>query len=108
MNGKNAVFGDLYSYVAISPNMVTHVNTFKSVVGHELIHAFHFKQGLSQVFGDAWSEKYAYSYSMTVIRDPNIRFGTYLMSNFVYPANNLSLINYPADIRAHMVKYLFR
>jgi hypothetical protein len=104
MSGKNNAFDKLQNYIAISPNMVTHVNTFKAVVGHELIHAFHFSTGL--YVGENWSEYYAYTYSVTI--PSPLHSSETLMLNYykmLQLGTKINLNNYPLDIRTWMSNF---
>jgi hypothetical protein len=63
---KESLFGDVYSSIIVSPNMVSLSNNLHAVLGHEIIHAFHYYTGFMSFYGPEVSEYYAYSFSASV------------------------------------------
>jgi hypothetical protein len=63
---QKSVFGGVKSFITISPNMVSYTNNLHTVLGHEVIHAFHFYTGFMARYGIGASEYYAHRFSASV------------------------------------------
>jgi RHS repeat-associated protein len=60
---KDKIFGYVKGSIIISPNASVYAADFQAVLGHEVIHAYHFASGLMPAYGNDWSEYYAHKYS---------------------------------------------
>jgi hypothetical protein len=63
---KTSIFGGGKSLIGISPNMITYSNNLHAVLGHELIHAYHYSTGFISRFGSEASEHYTLKFSASV------------------------------------------
>jgi hypothetical protein len=63
---KTSTFGGGKSLIGISPNMITYSNNLHAVLGHELIHAYHYYIGFIARYGWETSEHYALKFSASV------------------------------------------
>jgi RHS repeat-associated protein len=71
---KNGIFSQLQTSTFISPNAAMYSNNLRAVLGHELIHVYHFQTGFHARYGKATSEYYCYKYSATVISSDQFKY----------------------------------
>jgi RHS repeat-associated protein len=71
---KEGVFAQLNTMIGISPNSAIYSNNLKAVLGHELIHAYHYQTGFMTRYGEATSEYYCYRYSASVISSNQLNY----------------------------------
>ncbi|MDL2254801.1 hypothetical protein LJB78_00780 [Bacteroidales bacterium OttesenSCG-928-J16] len=64
--GKKTLFVRPEIRISISPNMSIYKLDFQAVLGHEVIHAYHYSKGMMALYGENWSEYYAYKYSASI------------------------------------------
>jgi len=92
---RTSIFGGGKSLIGISPNMITYSNNLHAVLGHELIHAYHYSNGFISRFGSEASEHYALKFSASVSHSTQygaqISYQTYgnkipFSHSYVYPS----------------------
>ncbi len=91
---RTSTFGGGKSFIGVSPNMITYSNNLHAVLGHELIHAYHYSNGFISRFGWDASEHYALKFSASVSHSTQfgaqISYQTYgvkipFSHSYVYP-----------------------
>ncbi len=63
---RTSIFGKGSTFIGISPNMISYSNDLHAVLGHELIHAYHYSTGFMARFGMEVSEHYALKFSSSI------------------------------------------
>jgi RHS repeat-associated protein len=71
---KTSMFGDVSTLMAISPNAAVYSNNLRAVLGHELIHVYHYQTGFMSKYGKSTSEYYAYKYSASCISSNKLNY----------------------------------
>jgi hypothetical protein len=66
INAKTSVIGNSKNYIWVSKNYINIKSDYLAIVGHELIHAYHYSTGYIDIYGSDASEHIAHSYSSSV------------------------------------------
>jgi len=86
---KEGMFSKLEVLMAISPKAAVYSNNLNAVLGHELIHAFHFQNGFVCRYGTATSEYYAYKYSASCFSSDKLNYA--FSMKYVYGPNAVKI-----------------
>ena len=88
---QEGVFTGVKGSIIISPNASVYAADFHAILGHEVIHAYHYAYGIMDAFGNNVSEYYAHKYSASFpsnYQNAAIQHIQYLRSTTIpwYPA----------------------
>ena len=80
---KSSAFGNVKGAISISPMMAMYADDLLAVLGHEVIHAYQFSQGFTQLFNEGIMEYYAHRFSASIPH--SLQTGSKMMMQYYQP-----------------------